>query len=111
MAVLRHRALALFLVCLVFTLLCLALLPPSRSRSAVIGRHTSPQAILTSDWSRNQALHNLVLETHQKLSNVIQSADLQGVTSNMSAEHSTYTRVAQIKKVIVLMTYFLLSDH
>ena len=40
MAVLRHRALALFLVCLVFTLLCLALLPPSRSRSALIGRHT-----------------------------------------------------------------------
>ena len=82
MAVLRHRALALFLVCLVFTLLCLALLPPSRSRSALVGRHTSLQAILTSDWSRNQALHNLVLETHQKLSNVIQSADLQGVTSN-----------------------------
>ena len=95
MAVLRHRALALFLVCLVFTLLCLALLPPSRSRSALIGRHTSPQAILTSDWSRNQALHNLVLETHQKLSNVIQSADLQGVTSNMSAEHSPYTAPAQ----------------
>ena len=46
MAVLRHRALALFLVCLVFTLLCLALLPPSRSRSALVGRHTSPQSIL-----------------------------------------------------------------
>jgi len=69
MAVLRHRALALFLMCLVFTLLCLALLPPSRSR--------------------NQALHNLVLETHQKLSNVIQSADLKEDPVSLLAANPT----------------------
>ena len=59
MAVIRHRALLLFLVCLFFTSICVVFLPSQRSR--------------------NEALQKIVLETHQKLSNVIQSADLKGV--------------------------------
>ena len=59
MALLRHRALLLFLVCLFFTSICVVFLPSQRSR--------------------NEALQKIVLETHQKLSNVIQSADLKGV--------------------------------
>ena len=58
MALLRHRALLLFLVCLFFTSICVVFLPSQRSR--------------------NEALQKIVLET-QKLSNVIQSADLKGV--------------------------------